>query len=111
MCNVTDHEFGHNWFPMIVGSNERKYVWLDEGLNMLLNHYSTLSFNEGEYPSVLSQSRRFASWLTSERREPIMTYPDRKSTRLNSSHVAISYAVFCLKKNIDRRELRRLKIP
>src|SRR5690625_6599654 len=28
---------------------------------------------------------------------------DRKSTRLNSSHVAISYAVFCLKKNIDRR--------
>lgn len=76
LWNVTDHEFGHNWFPMIVGSNERKYVWLDEGLNMLLNHYSTMNFNGGEYPSVLSQSRRFVSWLTSDRREAVMTYPE-----------------------------------
>lgn len=76
LWNVTDHEFGHNWFPMIVGSNERKYVWLDEGLNMFLNHYSTRAFNDGEYPTILDRGRRFVSWLTSERREPIMTYPE-----------------------------------
>ena len=76
LWNVTDHEFGHNWFPMIVGSNERKYVWLDEGLNMFLNHYSTRAFNNGEYPTILDQSRRFVSWLTNDRREPIMTYPE-----------------------------------
>jgi aminopeptidase N len=31
LWGVTDHEFGHTWFPMIVGSNERKYGWMDEG--------------------------------------------------------------------------------
>src|SRR5690606_13085925 len=49
LWNVTDHEFGHNWFPMIVGSNERKYAWMDEGLNTFLNWLSTENFNNGEY--------------------------------------------------------------
>ena len=33
MINVTIHEVGHNWFPMIVNSDERKWTWMDEGLN------------------------------------------------------------------------------
>src|SRR3569833_682671 len=43
------HEIGHNWFPMIVGSNERKYMWMDEGFNTFINQYSTDKFNNGEY--------------------------------------------------------------
>jgi len=79
LWGVTDHEFGHNWFPMIVGTNERRYAWMDEGFNTFINHYSTLDF--GEYPSTLNQTRRFTGWLTSKERESIDTYPDVASSR------------------------------
>ncbi len=51
LWSVTNHEFGHNWFPMIVGSNERKFPWMDEGLNTFINSISTRDFNKGEYYS------------------------------------------------------------
>jgi hypothetical protein len=43
------HEIGHNWFPMIVGSDERRYGWMDEGLNTFIDIYATDVFNKGEY--------------------------------------------------------------
>jgi len=49
LWGVTDHEFGHTWFPMIVGSNERKYAWMDEGFNTFINGLSTKAFNKGEF--------------------------------------------------------------
>jgi hypothetical protein len=52
LWSVTDHEFGHNWFPMIVGSNERKYPWMDEGFNTFINFLSTKEFNNGEYKQL-----------------------------------------------------------
>ncbi|GAA5219543.1 M1 family metallopeptidase [Membranihabitans marinus] len=76
LWGVTDHEFGHNWFPMIVGSNERKYAWMDEGFNTFINYYSTLDFNDGEYSATLNRTRQFTSWFNNNSREPIATYPD-----------------------------------
>ena len=43
------HEIGHNWFPMIVGSDERRYGWMDEGLNTFIDVYASDIFNKGEY--------------------------------------------------------------
>jgi hypothetical protein len=39
LISVTVHEVGHNWFPMIVASDERKWTWMDEGLNTFLQYY------------------------------------------------------------------------
>jgi hypothetical protein len=46
---VTAHEIGHNWFPMVVGTNERKSAWMDEGLNTFIDVYASDDFNNGEY--------------------------------------------------------------
>ncbi len=46
---VTAHEIGHNWFPMIVGSDERRFAWMDEGLNTFIDVYAADEFNHGEY--------------------------------------------------------------
>lgn len=46
---VTAHEIGHNWFPMIVGSDERRYPWMDEGFNTFIDVYAADNFNNGEY--------------------------------------------------------------
>ncbi|HEY2582997.1 MAG TPA: M1 family metallopeptidase [Mucilaginibacter sp.] len=46
---VTAHEIGHNWFPMIVGSDERRYGWMDEGLNTFIDVYASDEVNKGEF--------------------------------------------------------------
>lgn len=76
LWGVTDHEFGHTWFPMIVGSDERRYMWQDEGLNSFINIYSTLNFNNGEYKPRRNSARDLVPFLLRKDAEPIMTFSD-----------------------------------
>ena len=46
---IIAHEVGHTWFPMVVGSNERRDAWIDEGFNTFIDVYEMDAFNHGEY--------------------------------------------------------------
>jgi len=74
---VIDHEFGHTWFPMIVGSNERKYGWMDEGFNTFINGLSSTEFNNGEYkPRVPNMNTIGKAYFGNPARDNIMQMPD-----------------------------------
>ena len=85
LYNVVTHEIGHMWFPMIVGSNERVYMWQDEGFNTFINTFSEAR----RYPEVGDQMKR----ALTERSEvegamkqgidkPILVGPDRIDPRI-----------------------------
>jgi hypothetical protein len=78
---VVAHEIGHNWYPMVVGSNERKYMWQDEGFNSYINYYANDIFNKGEYakdPALFDKD--FFAFLDLKTlpylRDPLMTVSD-----------------------------------
>lgn len=49
MYLLASHEIGHTWFPMIVGSDERRNPFMDEGLNVFMDIYAQEDFNDGEF--------------------------------------------------------------
>ncbi len=89
LWGVTDHEFGHTWFPMIVGSNERKYAWMDEGFNQYINTFSTNAFNKGEFRTLNDITSTFTVKSTfGEQTDGLNTVPDavRESSLGNTAY-------------------------
>lgn len=76
LWGVTTHEIGHNWFPMIVSNDERRYPWMDEGFNTFINYYSTLE----RYPDAepgRGNARTFAPNMLEPEQQPMMTWADQ----------------------------------
>lgn len=79
------HEIGHTWFPMIVGSNERRDAWMDEGFNTFVDVYEAEAFDGGKYapkrdseyaPGKGTPADQIAALLKDPDAPPPMTYAD-----------------------------------
>ncbi len=65
---VTAHEIGHEWFPMLVGSNETRYGWMDEGLNTFDTYFATDAYLPASFKGygVRDDHRAYTSFVRSE---------------------------------------------
>jgi hypothetical protein len=78
LFGVTTHEIGHNWFPMLINTDERRHAWMDEGFNTFINWYS---FRD-RYPDEKSTHRRgnardFVTSMKQGEQQPMDTVADR----------------------------------
>ena len=60
MIGVIIHEIGHNFFPMIVNSDERQWAWMDEGLTTFVQYLAEQEFGE-KYPDAIYPNKNFPS--------------------------------------------------
>lgn len=74
MMSVIIHEVGHNFFPMIVNSDERQWTWMDEGLNTFLQYLTEQEFM-ANYPSQRGPAAKIVPYMSGDQKflEPIMT--------------------------------------
>ena len=79
------HEIGHTWFPMIVGSNERRDAWMDEGFNTFVDVYEAEAFDGGKFapkrdseyaPGKGTPAEQIAEILKDRDAPPLMSYAD-----------------------------------
>jgi hypothetical protein len=74
MISVIIHEVGHNFFPMIVNSDERQWTWMDEGLNTFCQYLTEQEW-ERNYPSRRGEPRNMVDYMRTDKtlQTPIMT--------------------------------------
>ncbi len=77
LYGVTDHEFGHTWFPMMVNTDERRYAWMDEGFNSFMNVYTIRDRYGEQARDRRSDVDAFTAQMTRGQQQPIApTYAD-----------------------------------
>lgn len=104
LISVIIHEVGHNFFPMIVNSDERQWTWMDEGLNTFLQYLTEQEWEE-KYPSRRGEPKEIVEYMTSNRQEPIMTQSDSVSGLGPNAYAKPATALNILRETILGREL------
>ncbi len=104
LIGVVIHEVGHNWFPMIVNSDERHWTWMDEGLNSFLDEIALRDW-ERDVPSLRGKPRDVGKLLTRADLRPIMTQSDAYLNRGLTAYTKVTAALNILRETILGRDL------
>ncbi|ERM83574.1 aminopeptidase [Rhodonellum psychrophilum GCM71 = DSM 17998] len=106
MISVIIHEVGHNYFPMIVNSDERQWSWMDEGLNTFMQFLAEQEWDR-DYPSRRGAAHKIVSYMASEKHllEPIMTNSENIIQFGPNAYAKPATALNILRETIMGREL------
>ena len=106
MIGVIIHEVGHNYFPMIINSDERQWTWMDEGLNTFLQYLTEQEFEKG-YPSRRGPAYKIVDYMKGDkdRISPIMTNSESIHQFGNNAYGKPATAMNILRETIMGREL------
>jgi hypothetical protein len=103
LIGVVIHEVGHNYFPMIVNSDERQWTWMDEGLNSFLQMLAQEEW-EKDWPQR-RDTRSITAYMRQRDRVPIMTNADSIIDKSNNGYGQPTAALLALRDVVMGREL------
>ena len=106
MIGVIIHEVGHNYFPMIVNSDERQWTWMDEGLNTFLQYLTEQQW-ERDYPSRRGPANKITGYMGGDKSiiSPIMTNSESIHQFGNNAYGKPATALNILRESVMGREL------
>jgi hypothetical protein len=106
MIEVIIHEVGHNFFPMIINSDERQWSWMDEGLNTFVQFLAEQEF-DNNYPSRRGPAHKIVDYMRMPKNqlEPIMTNSENIVQFGNNAYGKPATALNILRETIMGREL------
>ncbi|QNF34970.1 M1 family metallopeptidase [Adhaeribacter swui] len=106
MIGVIIHEVGHNFFPMIVNSDERQWTWMDEGLNTFLQYLAEQEW-DNKYPSQRGPAHKIVDYmrLPKDQLEPIMTNSENIVRFGPNAYAKPATALNILRETVMGREL------
>ncbi|MDA8743358.1 M1 family metallopeptidase [Rubripirellula amarantea] len=104
LISVIIHEVGHNFFPMIVNSDERQWTWMDEGLNTFLQYLAEQEWEE-DYPSNRGEPAKIVPFMRGGGQRPIMTGSEEILQFGNNAYGKPATALNILRETILGREL------
>ncbi|UMB54773.1 M1 family metallopeptidase [Lutibacter sp. A64] len=106
MIGVTIHEVGHNFFPMIVNSDERQWTWMDEGLNSFVQMLAMMDYEEG-YPLNRGLPKNIVGYMKGDQSKlaPIMSKGDDVYQFGNNAYAKPATALWILRHTIMGPEL------